>query len=111
MQFEFNLEDLHFYIELIESPNYRPDLKHSEWTHEDLDLWREGKLSYFQLLITSKDESGEQKQHYVPGLLLPKDNEEELQERIEIFLDGEAGLDKILNHWEEDDSDKPEWGL
>ncbi len=111
MTFEFDLEDLHFFIELLESPSYRPDLKHSEWIEEDLELWREGKLSYFQLLITSSDESGEEKMHYVPGILLPLDDEDEMQERIEVFLEGETGLDKILAHWEESEEDKPSWAL
>ena len=112
MQFEFSLENLHFYIELVETPKHLPDLKHSDWIEEDLDLWREGKLTYFQMMIISENPQGEQLRHYVPAILLPQNNEQELQDRIELFMDGPSGLDKILSHWEhleEEDDTPPEW--
>ncbi len=114
MNFEFSLEDLHFYIELEQCPKHHPDLKHSDFYEEDLDLWREGELVFFQMLITSSkinenQHDKDQRQHYVPAILLPLDNEEELQERIELFLDGPNGLEKILSHWDENTDTFPDW--
>ncbi|MAF78950.1 MAG: hypothetical protein CME63_17275 [Halobacteriovoraceae bacterium] len=109
MNFEFEIEDLHFAIELEKSKDHRPDYKHSDWTQEDIDLWREGELTYFQMFITSTHPNGQSLTHYVPAILLPIDQEEELQERIEVFLNGPTGLDKILAHWDAEEADKPEW--
>ncbi len=108
MNFEFSLEDLHFHIELKQKADFRPDIKHSDFLDEDLELWRDGELAFFQLIITSSKDN-EERQHYVPAILLPLKNEEELQERIEVFLDGPNGLDKILSHWEERNGDSPDW--
>ena len=111
VNFEFSLDGLHFYIELEPSLNYRPALKHSQWEEDDLELWRDGKLTWFQMIITSTSDNStdQQLQHYIPAILLPINDEEELQARIELFLDGPDGLDQILASWEENETNLPDW--
>lgn len=111
MRFEFSADEWHFVIEVNQAKEYKPDTKFSAVSSSDMEAWRQGDLSFYNIIIVSKklDSDEDEKIHYASGVLLPQDPEE-LQEELEHVLDDAGYLEHILKHWELGDLPQgPEW--
>ena len=114
MKFEFSADQWRFLLEATPDHSYMPDSKFLTPDPEELELWREGKSLFYQLVITSSrlkpiENSVNSMTHYTGGVLLSTDASE-AQEELEIILDQEGLLEHILKHWElHEESVGPEW--
>ena len=108
MEFKFKLEDIAFYVELREDPDFKPQQKaplNSDYTLDDL---KNGEFNFYSLFIISKKEDQSLK-HYTGGLILTSNKEKILKELEEILEDFDY-IDQILKEWELlEKGEGPQW--
>ncbi len=108
MKFEFELENIQFYVELVENKTYHPHhITNPMSKQETLEL-EAGEFGFFDLYISSS-RGEESLKHYKPALALSYDLEE-VQQELEELLFEENLLEPVLKHWNYvDNIDGPEW--
>lgn len=109
MVFTLNFENIDFTFKLHPAQGYTPDKGQRSLDHTTLKAIEAGQAGHFQLFITSS-RGEESYQHYIPNLVLPTDQEECLEE-LELYLNEEGGLDKVLEFWKrlESSAERPRW--
>tara|TARA_Y100000590_G_scaffold291056_1_gene327622 strand:- start:3716 stop:4081 length:366 start_codon:yes stop_codon:yes gene_type:complete len=107
--FKLEYKDYDFTIYLDPDPEHRPIERWNILSNEDKELLESGEMAFYSLSITSQ-KSEEAVNHFIPGVQLPVDQEEQMVD-LEIILLDEGLLDEILEHWKLRLSDKktPTW--
>jgi hypothetical protein len=96
--FKLDYKDYEFTITLEADPLHCPIERWCILTDEDRDLLESGEMAFYSLEITSKANS-ESCLHFIPGVQLPVQEDEQMED-LEIILLDEGLLDEILDHWE-----------
>lgn len=107
--FKLDYKDFDFTIILDSDPDHSPIERWHIVTDEDKELLSDGTMAYFNLCITSSKESNDV-DHFIPGVLLPVDQEEQAED-LEYILLEDGLLDEIIDHWvlRESQDIKPTW--
>lgn len=95
--FKLEYKDYEFTILLDQDADHIPIERWTILSKEDKDLLESGEMAYFSLTITSQYKD-EKVVHFVPGVQLPVD-EEEQEIDLEMILIEEGLLEDILKHW------------
>lgn len=95
--FKLEYKDFDFTIYLDKDPGHEPIERWNILTNEDKELIDSGEMAFYSLSITSKNKE-ESVIHFIPGVQLPVDEEDQMVD-LEIILLDEGLLDEILEHW------------
>jgi hypothetical protein len=109
LNFEYN--DIKFYLQLEFTPTYFPVEKIRPLSKKLKKAINSERIGFYKVYIVStKDET--ELRHYHPGLLLPHDEKEKMND-LDVFIDEEGGiLDFIVSHWEleaKENHEGPSW--
>lgn len=95
--FKLDYKEFEFTILVDHDPEHTPVERWDHLTSEDKELLESGVMSFYNLSITSTKDEG-QVSHFIPGVQLPMDNDDQMVD-LEIILLDEGLLDEILEHW------------
>jgi len=95
--FKLEYKDYDFTIYLDLDPEHKPIERWNILSQEDVELLESGEMAFYSLSITSQNKE-ETVNHFVPGVQLPVDQEDQMVD-LEIILIDEGLLDEILEHW------------
>lgn len=107
--FKLDYKDYEFTITLEPDPKHSPIERWCILTDEDRDLIESGEMAFYSLEITSFH-NNDSCLHFIPGVQLPADEDEQMED-LEIILLDEGLLDEILDHWtlRNNPDPKPSW--
>jgi hypothetical protein len=107
--FKLDYKDYEFTITLDLDPKHSPIERWCILTEEDRELLESGDMAFFSLEITSSINK-ESCTHFIPGVQLPIEDDEQMED-LEIILLDDGLLDEILEHWDLRNSkeSKPSW--
>lgn len=107
--FKLDYKDYDFTILVDHDPEHAPIERWHILTDEDKELLNDGTMAFYNLTITSS-QNEESVDHFIPGVQLPIEEEEQAAD-LEYILLEDGLLDEILDHWElrERKEKTPDW--